>query len=169
MTVRYRNAGTADAAVLEQIFDTTFSETFGHLYRAEDLGAFLTSSRVSEWEEELEEPAFAFRVAEADGTIVGYVKLGPMKLPFETDRPALLLDQIYVLKAHHGTGIAPALIDWAIEEAVKRGAEELYLTVFIDNHRARRLYDRYGFEPVGRYAFMVGNHEDEDIIMRKRL
>ena len=48
-------------------------------------------------------------------------------------------------------------------------ADELYLTVFIENHRARRFYDRYGFEAVGRYDFMVGNHADEDIIMRKRL
>jgi ribosomal protein S18 acetylase RimI-like enzyme len=60
-------------------------------------------------------------------------------------------------------------MDWALEEAHRRGAEELYLTVFVDNHRARRFYDRYGFEAVGRYDFMVGNHADEDVIMRKAL
>jgi GNAT superfamily N-acetyltransferase len=97
------------------------------------------------------------------------VKLGPMKLPIEADRPALLLDQLYVLSAHHGSGIARALMDWTIDEARRRGAEELYLTVFTENHRARGFYDRYGFEPVGRYDFMVGSHADEDIIMRKVL
>ena len=60
-------------------------------------------------------------------------------------------------------------MDWALGEASSRGALELYLTVFIDNHRARRFYDRYGFEAVGRYEFMVGNHADEDVIMRKAL
>jgi len=100
---------------------------------------------------------------------VGYVKLGPQKLPLETDRPALLLDQLYILKEYHGVGIAHGLIDWALDEARNRGAEELYLTVYIDNNRARRFYDRYGFEAVGRYDFMVGSQADEDVIMKKSL
>ena len=53
--------------------------------------------------------------------------------------------------------------------ARRRGAGEIYLSVFVDNHRARRFYERYGFEPVGRYDFMVGTHADEDIIMRLKL
>ena len=81
----------------------------------------------------------------------------------------MLLDQLYVLKEYHGVGIARDLMDWVIEEARRRGAEDIYLTVFIDNHRARRFYDRFGFEPVGRYDFMVGKHVDEDVIMRKAL
>jgi ribosomal protein S18 acetylase RimI-like enzyme len=60
-------------------------------------------------------------------------------------------------------------MDWGVEEAQRRGASQIFLTVFIDNHRARRFYDRYDFEAVGRYDFMVGNHADEDIIMRKLL
>ena len=104
------------------------------------------------------------------GEPVGYVKLGPvLKLPIGAAAPALLLDQLYVLKDHHGSGIARALMDWAIDESRRRGAQELYLTVYVDNHRARRFYDRYGFEAVGRYDFMVGNHADEDLIMRKSL
>jgi GNAT superfamily N-acetyltransferase len=81
----------------------------------------------------------------------------------------MLLDQLYVLERYHGSGIARGLMDWAVDEARRRGARALYLTVFIDNHRARRFYDRYGFEAVGRYDFMVGEQADEDIIMRKAL
>jgi len=60
-------------------------------------------------------------------------------------------------------------MDWSLDQAAKRAAREMYLTVYTDNHLARRFYDRYGFEAVGRYEFMVGNHADEDIIMRKML
>ena len=84
----------------------------------------------------------------------------------EEDSPALLLDQLYILRPYQGAGIAHALMDWALEEARRRSATRLYLTVYVDNHRARRFYDRYGFEAVGRYDFMVGSHADEDIIMR---
>lgn len=165
----YRNAIPSDAAALDRIFDTSFCDTFAHLYRPEDLHEFLTSFGIADWERQLSDPAFAFRIAESGGAPVGYVKLGPMKLPIEREAKALLLDQLYVLKEHHGTGIARELMDWAIDEARRRGAGELFLTVYIDNHRARRFYDRYGFEAVGRYDFMVGSHADEDIIMRKRL
>jgi hypothetical protein len=41
--------------------------------------------------------------------------------------------------------------------------------VFVDNVRAQRFYARYGFQDVGRYAFMVGSHEDEDRLMRLAL
>ena len=169
MTLAYRGAGPEDAAAIDRIFNMTFCETFGQLYRPEDLNAFLSSFGLSDWEAQLSDPAHAFRIAEADGEPVGYVKLGPLKLPVKTDRRAMLLDQLYVLQTHHGAGIAHALMDWALDEARRRGAEELYLTVYVDNHRARRFYDRYGFEAVGRYDFMVGSHADEDLIMRKSL
>jgi ribosomal protein S18 acetylase RimI-like enzyme len=169
MTITYRDASPPDAAALDCIFDTSFCDTFAHLYRPEDLNAFLSGFGVADWEEQLKDQAYAFRVGEADGEPVGYIKLGPMKLPVETDRRALLLDQLYILKDHHGVGIAHGLMDWALAEARRRGAEELYLTVYVDNHRARRFYDRYGFEAVGRYDFMVGEQADQDIIMRKLL
>jgi diamine N-acetyltransferase len=169
LNVTYRNAGPQDAVTLDRIFDTTFCDTFAHLYRPEDLQAFLSSFGITDWEAQLGNPAYAFRLAEHGGVAAGYVKLGPMKLPFETERPAILLDQLYVLNKHHGAGIARELMDWALDEARRRGAEEMYLTVYIDNHRARRFYDRYGFEAVGKYDFMVGSQADEDIIMRKML
>ena len=169
MTVTYRDASPKDAAELDRIFDASFCDTFAHLYRPEDLASFLSRFGLAEWEAQLSDPECAFRIGEVEGMPVGYVKIGPQKLPAETNRPALLLDQLYVLKEHHGAGIAHQLMDWALAEAKRRGAEELYLTVFTENHRALRFYDRYGFEAVGRYDFMVGNHVDEDVIMRKTL
>lgn len=167
--ITYRSATIDDAIALDSLFDSSFCDAFAHLYRSEDLEAFLSSFGVDDWRAQLSDPSYAFRLGEVDGRPVGYVKLGPVKIPVETNRPAILLDQLYVLKEHHGAGIAHALMDWAIEEAKQRGAEEIYLTVFIDNQRARRFYDRYGFEAVGRYDFMVGSQADHDIIMRKRL
>jgi ribosomal protein S18 acetylase RimI-like enzyme len=169
MIVTYRDARVDDAAALDRLFDTSFCDAFAHLYQPEDLQAFLTGFGHDDWRAEIADAAYAFRIAEKDRKAVGYVKLGPLKPSIETDRPALLIDQLYVLKEYHGAGIGRELMDWAIEESCRRGAQELYLTVFPDNHRAVHFYDRYGFEPVGRYDFMVGNHADEDIIMRKML
>ena len=98
MTITYSDAVPADATTLNGIFDTVFCDTFAHLYRAEDLNAFLSSSGVADWERQLENPAFACRIAEVDRKPIGYVKLGPLKLPIETDASSMLLDQLYVLK-----------------------------------------------------------------------
>ena len=165
----FRNASAADLPAIDRVFRQSFCDTFAHLYRREDLEDFLAKFTPEAWNEEFTDPGYRFRVAEVDGDIVGFLKLGPSALPIETDALAIELRQLYVLKEHHGSGIAAALTHWAIDEARRQGFNELCLTVYVDNHRARRFYDRYGFEPVGRYDFMVGSHADEDIIMRKRL
>jgi GNAT superfamily N-acetyltransferase len=167
--IAYRDATPADAPALDALFDSVFCDTFAHLYRPEDLATFLASFGVADWERQLRDPSFAVRIAEVDGIPAGYVKIGPMKLPVEPGCTSMLLDQLYVRGEHHGSSIGRELINWAIDEARRRGAQALYLTVFIQNHRARHFYNRYGFEDVGRYDFMVGSQADEDIILRKAL
>lgn len=169
MTVSYRDATMADLGAIDRIFRASFCATFAHLYADEDLQAFLGKFTRDAWAEEMADPAYVFRLAEEDGKAVGYVKLGPLTLPVEPGPPVCELRQLYVLDQWHGTGVARALIDWALAEAERRGFLMLFLTVYTDNHRARRFYERYGFEAVGRYDFMVGKQADEDIIMRRLL
>jgi GNAT superfamily N-acetyltransferase len=169
MTITYRDATPADAALMADIGPRSFTETFGHLYTPENLAAFLTNHSEANWHGELTDPRYAVRLAFEGATAIGFAKVGPPSLPFEVTGPSAELRQLYVLKPWHGAGVAAVLMDWVIAEARRRGAAELYLSVFIDNARARKFYDRYGFEAVGRYDFMVGTHADEDIIMRLKL
>ena len=169
MTVVFREAGPEDAVTLAELGARTFAETFGHLYTPENLAAFLASHSEARWRGELSDAAFAVRIGEVDGQAVAYAKIGPPTLPFEPEGQPIELRQFYVLEDWQGTGAARELMDWAISEARRRCGDELYLSVFIDNHRARRFYERYGFEAVGRYDFMVGTHADEDVVMRKKL
>lgn len=166
MPLTLRQPAPADAPTLATLGRDTFTETFGHLYAAEDLAAFLTQHTAENWAAQIADPAFAIRIAEAEGAPAGYIKLGPPSLPFTPDQGAIELRQFYLLRPHHGAGFAPEMMAWVLAEARARGHAQLYLSVFIDNHRARRFYARHGFEEVGPYAFKVGNHEDEDIVMR---
>ncbi len=167
--VTYRDATAADAPLMADLGPRTFTETFGHLYTPENLAVFLTNHDEAKWRAELSDPRYAVRLAELEGSAIGYVKLGPPSLPFEPKGAAAELRQLYVLKPWQGAGIAAVLMDWVIGEARRRAAAQLYLSVFVDNPRARRFYERHGFEPVGRYDFMVGTHADEDIVMRLQL
>ena len=66
-------------------------------------------------------------------------KLGPLALPVSPDGPARRACGSSMCSSN-GTepGIGRALMDWALDEARRRRASELFLTVYTDNHRARR-------------------------------
>lgn len=166
MTTHYRDARIEDATALRELFAESFVQTFGHLYRPADLEEFLDSNSDAKWQENLRDPEVAIHLAEMDGDLVGFVELTPKKLPHETSAPALELRRLYLSSRAHGRGIADELMKWALREAARRGAHELLLSVYVDNHRARRFYERYGFETVGKFDFMVGSHADEDLILR---
>ncbi|MBY0519247.1 MAG: GNAT family N-acetyltransferase [Sphingomonas sp.] len=165
----HRDATLADAETLSALGKATFVETFGHLYTPENLALFLENHRIETWQAQLADPDYAIRIVEEAGEAIAYAKLGPPSLPFTPRGRPIELRQIYILKPWHGAGIAVQLMDWVLAQARTRGADELYLSVFVDNHRARAFYARYGFEFVQPYAFMVGDHEDEDHIMRLAL
>lgn len=170
--VVFRDAGAADAAVLAALGAKSFMDTFGHMYQSADLEAFLDNHRQDKWARELADPANAIRIGEADGAAVVYAKLTtPPVMPYEREvgRSAYELKQFYVLGPWQGSGIADELMRWLLETARTRGADDVYLSVFTKNNRARRFYERYGFGVVGQWSFMVGEQADEDYIMRLRL
>jgi ribosomal protein S18 acetylase RimI-like enzyme len=167
--IDYRDATEADAPLMAVLGPRSFVETFGHLYSEENLDAFLLNHSEENWRTELTDPRYSVRLAEQDGEAIGFAKLGPTHLPFEPEAPAAELRQFYVLGPWQGAGIAQVLMDWVIAESRRRGAAEIYLSVFEDNVRAQRFYARHGFEPVGRHNFMVGTQADVDVIMRLTL
>lgn len=169
MTLRYRMAEPRDAERLVALFHDCFRDTFGRLYQPEDLALFLEGHTPKHWRDQLQSDEYAVRLAEDGDGLAGFIKLGPLKFPVEPLGKAVELRQLYVLGPWQGSGAARELMDWVMAEARRRGADELYLSVFVENHRAKRFYARYGFEEVGPYAFMVGNQADEDIIMRLAL
>lgn len=68
--------------------------------------------------------------------------------PFETPgREAVELSSVAVSPKYQGKGIAKALVETFIGEARKTESEYLYLTTdAMNNERARRFYERMGFQ-----------------------
>lgn len=77
-----------------------------------------------------------------DGMIVGYA--GLMAIGTEGDVQTIAVDERL-----QGHGLGALLLTDLVDESARRGCEELLLEVRIDNFRAQRLYERFGFEPVG--------------------
>jgi ribosomal protein S18 acetylase RimI-like enzyme len=168
VALTYRTPSVADAEAVARLYGECFDDTFAHLYKPEDLAAFHASVGPEKFAVELADPGFRFRLCE-DGQPVGFIKLGPAELPVETPPATIELRQLYVLKPWQGAGVAASLMDWALDQARAAGFRHIQLNVYVDNQRAQRFYARYGFRHVGRYTFMVGNHPDEELVMRLSL
>ena len=82
---------------------------------------------------------------DSNGVIVGVtmVTLGPELL---SDAPSAHLEVIAVAENAEGRGVGKALLDAAETGARERGALSMSLHVFATNARARRVYERAGYD-----------------------
>ena len=105
-------------------------------------------------------------VAEVDGEIAGYVKLGPSSPLSSTDH-ILMVNGFSVLPDLRRRGIGRELIAAAVEEARARGARRLRLRVLGHNDGARALYEQAGFvvEGVLRDEFFLDGDYRDDVFM----
>lgn len=89
----------------------------------------------------------AILVAEdSTGERVGYLMMVTQK-DFFTGRPNPHLSILAVAPGQDGRGVGSFLLEAAEDWARRRGSGFLTLTVFCANERARRLYDRNGWQP----------------------
>ena len=171
MTPIYRDATQADAALLARIGAETFTTTFGHLYRPEDLAAFLAENHSEPAAVAfLAKPAYVIRFVHVGSETAGYAMVCPADLPhLHPARATLELKRLYLLPGHFGLGLADALMEWTDVIARQRGCNQIALSVFSENYRAMRFYERHGFTSAGSYHFRVGQQLDEEFVYVKPL
>jgi diamine N-acetyltransferase len=169
--IYYRPATIDDGPELDSMALAIWIETFGHSAPPDDIAAYLAASygHGGKLIRDLADPAVTFQLACDDEYIIGYAKLTEPFVDPALAVDALQLNQLYVASDWHGHGIADALMRWTTQTARDRGAKALVLTVWEENARARRFYERRGFVHVGDYAFPTGTQIDRDLIMRLSL
>ena len=167
-----REATAADIPAISRLATDSFVAKFGPLYSAADLAVFL--------DESLSEPAIAaelanpdriYRLAEGDGALLGYCKIG-LSCGFpEHARGARVMElkQLYTAPEATGQGIGGALMDWAMDQFAQRDADEVQISVYAENHGAHRFYERYGFAKVADITFKVGEQLDPEFLFAQML
>ena len=165
-----RRATLSDAQALSDIGAATFIETFGHLYPAQDLEAFLPSAYGLERTNlDLEDPNKASWLVEKDSHVVGYASAGPCDLPHhDVSTRSLELKRFYLLKAHQNGGVGGRLWTRVLDWMTAQTPPDLWIGVWSENHGAQRFYLRQGFAKVGEYGFKVGSTTDHEHILRRR-
>lgn len=88
----------------------------------------------------------------ADGRVVGYAGLAAAGGLGDVQTIAVARDQ-------WGSGLGARLLTDLLQHATAFECEEVLLEVRVDNTRAQKLYERFGFEPIGfrRGYYQPGN------------
>ena len=164
-----REATAADVAEIVSVSRRSFIDAFGHLYKPEDLAAFLDEWRTPERiGGNIADPDTRVAVAEEDGAIVGYCTTvfgqGFDERPEPHPANPAYLGQLYCLQSATGRGVGAALTDDSIAASRSRGCDAVQLSVYSENFGGQRFYQRYGFKHVADIDFWVGNHRDDEFL-----
>ena len=81
-------------------------------------------------------------VATVDGEVAGFVMVVGDEV-----------EQVYVSSSHRGSGLSDALLGEAERQVRERGHGRAWLAVAAGNERARRFYERLGWEDEGDFDY----------------
>ena len=136
-----RRAVLADAEAIGRVHYATHLEAYTGKFPEGVIESNPPERRARMWTRVISGGLGEVWVAELEDEIVGFAGTGRSR---DDDPPRELeLTTIYLLAAHHGSGLGQALLDAAL------GDRPASLWVLADNPRAIAFYRRNGFEPDG--------------------
>jgi len=169
--ITLRKISTHDLQDLKKIGRQTFYETFADSNTEENINNYLEEGFSQEkLITELEDQNAEFYFAEMSGETIGYLKLnfGDSQTELKDDK-SLEIERIYVLQKFHGKKVGQILYEKALEVAMQKNAEYVWLGVWEKNPRAISFYRKNGFEEFDKHLFKLGNDEQTDIMMKLKL
>jgi ribosomal protein S18 acetylase RimI-like enzyme len=110
----------------------------------------------------LNDPEYQVYIAQSGGERAGFLVLDPRGVA-----GAPYLKSVAIAPEFRGSGLGTRLLAFA-EDAFRPRARHLFLCVSSFNDRARQLYERLGYEPVGSVQDLAIEGASE-LIMAKRL
>lgn len=116
------------------------------------------------YREELADQLHRYYIAavDDDGGLLGWAGIRVL------DDEAEILT-VGVVPAARRHGIGSALLRELLDEAVRRGVEEIFLDVSVDNPDAQRIYEREGFARVGVRRGYYNHGRTDSLTMSLRL
>lgn len=169
--VTIRTADERDAALIAVLGAVTFYEAYFEQDDPPDLAEYILESFAAEKiRAELEDTDSTFFIVYADGKSVGYAKLREnSKGAGVAVENAVELQRIYIVERVFGRGVGEKLLAHCLETARAKNFETLWLSVWEENRRAQKFYEKHGFRRVGTVKFPYGKTIGTNFIMEKNL
>ena len=154
-----------DAVLLAELGARIFRESSPHTPH-EDLESYLKENFMCEkLLAYLSVKSAAALILERSGQAIGYALLHPGQAPNRlVPPPSIQLKRLYILEGWTGCGWGDVLMARCLEHVRHSGFGSIWLTVWENNGRAIRFYERWGFQKVGVYDFVVGRDIQKDLV-----
>jgi GNAT superfamily N-acetyltransferase len=146
VTAVLRTAEDLDLDLVGALHYRSRADAYAHILSAETMAGLSAEALGAWWTErwKWERDTHRMTVAEADGRLVGFTYAGPSETPGAAE-----LYAIHVEPDHLGTGLGRRLMANALTQLAEIGGDRAVLWVLEANDRARRFYDRGGWETDG--------------------
>jgi ribosomal protein S18 acetylase RimI-like enzyme len=166
-----KNATESDGNMLTEIGRKTFQETYADRNSEADMQSYIQESFTHEaLNKQLQNPNTEFYIAWDADQPIGYLKLNTAEAQTDlNESDSIEIERIYVLADYHGRNVGQQLYQTAVEAAQAKNKTSIWLGVWEQNPRAIRFYEKNGFLPFAKHIFKVGNDEQTDHLMRKKL
>ena len=169
MEVFFKKCDLSDMEVLRTISIETFTDTYAHLNTKENFEKHISQAfNKNQLTIELKNPNIDFYFLKNNTQVIGYLKLNEGNAQTESmQENCYEIERIYLTKAFQGLGLGRVLIKKAIEVAISKNKNEVWLGVWEKNPKAIGFYKKMGFEVFGTHIFKVGDDEQTDYILKK--
>lgn len=148
MPLILRPAHLEDASPLAGIFVSSWRSAYTGLIPQAEIDRRDHAMREAQFRASLSVPDHGFHLALLDGQPCGALILGPSR---DSDLPDWgELRSFYTLESVWGTGVAGAMMQYALAQLREAGCSRCFLWVLSENRRARHFYESFGFSPDGR-------------------
>jgi ribosomal protein S18 acetylase RimI-like enzyme len=171
MTIEIKKCTTENLCILQKISYETFNDAFRELNTAENIEAYLVKAFNSEQlKKELSNIFSSFFFIYINEELAGYLKVNINEAQTENIvSEALEIERIYIRSRFQGQGLGKNLINKSIEIAKEQNKKKIWLGVWEKNKGAIKFYRGMGFVERGAHSFYMGDEEQTDFVMIKRL
>ncbi len=166
-----RKVAEHEISLLQHISKQTFLKTFSDSNSEENMKKYLEEGfSVEKLTAELNNPDSEFYFALFNREVIGYLKVnfGISQTELK-DEKALEIERIYVLQEFHGKRVGQILFEKALDLAKYKSCNYVWLGVWEENQRAISFYKKNGFSEFDKHIFKLGDDEQTDIMMMKKL
>lgn len=171
MNLKIKKCEEDNLDVLIEISKETFISTFKDSNSEKNLKEYIEKAfNTNKMYEELLNENSVFYILYDDKIPVGYLKLNEGEGQSDIkDSSSLEIERIYVLKEFQGMGIGKILLDKAIDFAIDKKKDYIWLGVWEKNEKALAFYKKNNFIIISQHSFFMGDDEQIDYIMKKDL